>query len=101
MESLRPGEKAVAPGGVLGSVAQVVQNGGQKILGRGVVGFGEHRMAGELGGESKITFVKERFRLGHRLVDPTECLHVPRTGGLLRVLPQVGRDAVVPAQVRW
>src|SRR4029077_16400237 len=94
-----PGEVVVAPGGAFGAVAQLGEHVGEQGPGGFAGRVGEDGVAGQLGGEPPVARVGELAGLGDGGVQAAEGLDVPGGGGLGRLLPQVGRVAVIPAQV--
>ncbi len=96
---LRTHQVEVAPGAVLGAVAERRVRRSQECSRGGVVGLREHDVIEQLDGKPQITVIDIGLCPLHHRVGTSHRLDVARRPFDRRVLPQVGGVAVEPAHV--
>jgi hypothetical protein len=78
----------VAPGAVLGAVAEPFEGLGQELGGWLMLGVGEHGVVQELGGEAEIPVVQVAPGLGDHGVGAADAVDVPSCRRHRRQFPQ-------------
>ena len=91
-------QEEVAPGPVLGAVAELLERLRLELLGLGVVGVGEDEVVDDLGDPAEVAALERLARVREHRVGAAGQLDVALAGGLGRMRPQVRRVAVEPAR---
>ena len=96
---LRAHQEEVAPGRVLGAVAELLERVGLQLPRRLVLGLGEDEVVDDLGDPAVVARLEGLARLLQHRLGAAHELDVAARLLDRRVLPEVGRVAVEPAHV--